>query len=212
MPPYRKPSFGCISTISTTNHLAPWGEALVVFMVYSYLMKVVSERRQTIVLGVLVVLLVVVGVLVMTNHKSASVTHNPVVSSPAVTPSPGTPGNPGDAAKSVQVTATPTPTAAVAKTTPGIAIGQFSIDQPQPGSIHVVSQITGTSSGSCRLVVTSPTHSTISTDGTIVFDGHYNICSFGKINVSENGTWQANLSVSSGTQTASSTTNFKVGS
>ena len=116
--------------------------------------------------------------------------------SPSIAPSPGQPGNPGDTAKSTLLSPTKTP-APTSTPVAGFSIDQFSVDQPQPGKIHIVSTLSGISAGTCKLTLLSADNQATKTNGEITFDGHYNICSFGTISVSGPGTWNATMSVTS---------------
>ena len=143
--------------------------------------------------------------------NSSHISLEPSASS-TVAPSPGQPGNPGDTAKTALGGPTSKPAAATATATPtaSFSIDQFSINETQPGTIHSLTSLSGVTSGTCNLSLVSPNNKTISSNSDITFDGHYNICSLGNISVSEAGTWNATLSVtSSNGATAKRTTTFK---
>jgi cytoskeletal protein RodZ len=150
-------------------------------------------------LGALALVLVLAAVVMAyTNHRQTATVVTPQVSGTAE-PSPGQSGNPGDQAKS-QTSSTPTPqSSATPVSTPAastIAITDFTVAPRSGGQIHVASQISGTTSGTCTLGLTSPTGSARSVSGTVTYSGTYYLCSFDTISgVTETGTWKASLVV-----------------
>ena len=132
------------------------------------------------------------------------------LASPTPTPSPGQPGNPGDTAKSPAGAVTPTPTPTPAAS---IVLSDFTVAARPGGQIHVTSQLTGATAGSCTLALTSPSGQAQSVGGTISWSGTYYFCTFNSTStVTESGTWSARLTASgSAGQTSNAlTTTFQV--
>ncbi|GEM_PF-2146691 len=144
-------------------------------------------------------------------------TVNPAQGSSTPIPSPGTAGNPGDAAKSTigasTNPATPTPAKSAAPSSSVLTISDFTLT-PQKGSgkVFITSQISGITSGTCSLVLTSPSSKTQTAGGTIDYDGHFYFCSMSLISgVTEAGTWSGKLNVSGpGNASGSLSTQFVV--
>lgn len=123
--------------------------------------------------------------------------------------------NPGDSAKSTISEAanktTPTPTASASSA--GVTISDFTLTpQKNSGQVYITSQIAGITSGTCSLLLTSPSSRTQAASGTVDYDGHFYFCSMSLINgVTEPGTWSGKLDVSGpGNASGSMSTQFVV--
>ena len=156
------------------------------------------------------------------NKQASNTTVNPTQGSSSPAPSPGTAGNPGDVAKTAisksASAATPAPTATpAAASTSSVSITNFTLTpqttQPSSGQVYITSQITGITSGTCSLALTSPGAKSQTASGTVGFDGHIYFCSMSTITgVTEAGTWRGKLvATGPGNSSGSASTQFVVG-
>lgn len=159
-------------------------------------MKHRNFRKKT------VAFLIVGGVLVgavalamTTNLRKAEPSQIP--GSALITPPPGQPGNAGDETKSQLSTATTPPVVITGAATgkSSVKITKFAIEQPSPGVIHPATTLSGLTSGSCTIILTTPSTTTQTKTGEILFDGHYHFCSLGNISATAPGEWKAKLNV-----------------
>jgi hypothetical protein len=156
------------------------------------------SKNQTILLSAAAVI-VIGGVLVFAANRNTGKT-TVLAHTPTPSPSPGQPGNAGDQAKSsisasasnTPAASTPTPVAAT------IAITDFTVLPRSGGQVHVTSQVTGATTGTCTMALTSPTGASKSFTGILSWSGTYYNCSFGTTSgVTQLGDWEAQLTVTS---------------
>jgi hypothetical protein len=151
------------------------------------------------------------------NKQASNTTVNPSQGSSSPVPSPSIAGNPGDAAKTAisNSASTPAPTATpAAASSSSVLITDFTLTpQTNSGQVYITSQITGITSGTCLLALTSPSSKSQSVNGTISFDGHFYFCSMSQISgITEAGTWNSKLNATGpGNISGSSSTQFVVG-
>jgi hypothetical protein len=172
--------------------------------------------KHPLTLVIAVVVLVAGGFWLYTATKPHVDLTEPAINGQTPTPSPGTPGNAGDAAKSDQgknATPSPTPVPTTVSGAPTITVSDFNIT-PRSGGTAVVQNdvVSGVTSGACSLALTSPSDNPQIFTGQVTSAGSYYSCSFGTITgISETGTWKASLSVTSGGSTGKANdTTFEV--
>ena len=169
--------------------------------------------------AVSIVLLVLIGgVAVLTyRHFNSADTTNPTAQTKPITSPAGQPNNAGDNAKSSVGSPAPAPSTSPVNTpTPAatpLSVTHMTIT-PQgdsAGTIRVANTVTGTSSATCALTLTSPSAITRSVTGSLLYSGSSYFCSFGSITgINEKGTYTARLTAATTSTSAYADTSFKV--
>ncbi len=137
-----------------------------------------SKKLQIPVIG-LAIIVVVLGIVtfgIYLHHSRATA----VQSTSTPTPSPGSPGNPGDTAKENLSSAEPSlsPVANPGANAQPAFIDSFSV-QAVTGGWHVVTILSGLASGSCKLTITPTNSGALTKSGSVIVSGNTYMCDFG---------------------------------